>query len=234
MKTLFALSLFCFPLFAEYHSQKGVGQDKYLNEEVFKNKKGGVFVDIGAYDGVSLSNTYFFEKEMGWSGVCIEPNPKAFQKLKKARSSICVNGCISDSKEPARFLLLGKDGSEIEMLSGLLTKYDPRHLGRIKRESELGEDPKAEVITVPCFLLQDILKKQGISKVDYLSLDTEGGELEILKTIDFSAIDIDIIDVENNYGNPAFKTFLESKGFVLIKKLEQDEIYKKKREEKKN
>lgn len=54
-----------------------------MNERFFKNLKNGVFFDIGAHDGVSLSNTYFFEKELGWSGICLEPIPEVFERLKK-------------------------------------------------------------------------------------------------------------------------------------------------------
>jgi hypothetical protein len=51
----------------KYYSQ--VKQDKFLNEKVFKNIKNGIFLDLGAFDGKTLSNTYFFEKEIGLVGV---------------------------------------------------------------------------------------------------------------------------------------------------------------------
>src|ERR1700730_1429338 len=66
-----------------YFSQ--TGQDKFLNERVFGAKRDGTFVDIGAADGVFLSNTYFFEKELAWCGVCVEPRPEAFSRLVASR-----------------------------------------------------------------------------------------------------------------------------------------------------
>ena len=63
--------------------------------------------------------------------------------------------------------------------------------------------------------------------IDYLSIDTEGGELNILQSIDFDKVTIYIIDVENNYNDPNFKLFLESKGYRLVAHLEFDEIYQK-------
>ena len=55
-----------------------LGQDRYLLENFFRGKRGGVFVDIGAYDGQTFSNTLFFERSMAWTGLCIEPLPSAF------------------------------------------------------------------------------------------------------------------------------------------------------------
>jgi hypothetical protein len=63
----------------KYYSQ--IRQDRYI-DFFFSKKRNGVFVDIGANDGVTLSNTYFLEKERHWTGICIEPIPSSFEKLK--------------------------------------------------------------------------------------------------------------------------------------------------------
>ena len=57
----------------QYKSQDG--QDKWANENVFKGKSRGIFVDLGCYDGVTYSNTWYFERVLNWTGVCVEPNP---------------------------------------------------------------------------------------------------------------------------------------------------------------
>ena len=57
------------------------GQDKYLNEEIFKEKRKGIFIDLGAYDGVESSNTLFFEESMELTGICVEPLRNIFPKL---------------------------------------------------------------------------------------------------------------------------------------------------------
>lgn len=211
-------SLFCADL--QFYSQ--CGQDKYVFENFFKDKKGGVFVDIGANDGVTYSNTLFFEKNLGWTGICIEPIPTVFEKLKANRKSKCIQGCISDKPGVTQFLWLNGPS---EMLSGIYENLDPRHLQRINREvNQLGGS--IETLQVKCYKLNDLLLDNNIKFVDYMSIDTEGGELEILKSIDFSSIDIDVIDVENNYASPEFKIFLESKGYKLMVG-GQDEIYRK-------
>ena len=79
--------------FVQYYSQ--IGQDKYTNEIFFKGMENGFFVDIGAHDGIELSNSYFFEKTKNWKGICIEPLPDIYKLLKKNRKCICIEGAIS-------------------------------------------------------------------------------------------------------------------------------------------
>ena len=80
-----------------------MGQDVFIYENFFPNKRDGVFIDIGAAEGVSRSNSYFFEKELGWSGICIEAQKHSYGKLIKNRNSICVNACLSDKEEEVEF-----------------------------------------------------------------------------------------------------------------------------------
>lgn len=201
-----------------FHSQ--YGQDQFVYEVFFQGKSDGVFVDIGAFDGISLSNSYFFEKELGWKGVCVEPQPKAFSKMAKIRDCILVKGCIADKKQEQDFLQLkGHD-----MLSGLVGAFDPRHLERIHREVASVRG-KETVIRVPCFRLDEVLAENGIDHIDFLSLDTEGGELSILRTIDFNRTPVHVITVENNYDDLELPQFLESKGFSLMIELGCDQVY---------
>ena len=85
-----------------YYSQ--YGQDKIINERIFNSKRNGFFVDIGANDGITGSNTYFFEKELNWTGVCIEPQPDIFHKLTDNRETECHNCAISPKSGSAKFL----------------------------------------------------------------------------------------------------------------------------------
>jgi FkbM family methyltransferase len=196
-------------------------QDEYLDKEIFKHKEKGYFVEIGAAEGVQFSNTYFFEKKRGWRGVCIEPRKRAFDQLVKNRTCICENVAINGNSGNSKFLEI--DGDEA-MLSGLVDTYDPRHLERIKKEVKDFEK-NVKKVTVPTITFDDLLKKQEVFNIDYLSIDTEGGELDILKSIPFGKYTINVISVENNYDNLELRTFLESKGFYFRKKLKVDEIY---------
>lgn len=218
---LFAL-LIPLPNFCnQFYSQHG--QDQFLYQHFFQEKQNGIFVEFGAHDGISFSNTYFFEKTLKWKGLCIEPIPNVFEKLKQNRTAICIQGCVSETSGTQDFIKL--EGYS-EMLSGLQEKYDPMHMQRIDHELN-AHGGKKEILKVPCYTLNDLLEKNGLWHVDYLSVDTEGGELKILQSLDFNKFDIDIISVENNYKDSRFKEFMDSKGYVFIKTLGTDEIYKK-------
>ena len=183
---------------------------------------GSMIVDIGAYDGVKHSNTYFFEKELGWKGICFEPHSETFSKLCIARDCICINACISSQDGKEHFI---KVNGEPIMLSGLLKTYDPRHFERLKHEI-VRDGGSYEITEVSSMRLNKILEKYDVKTIDYLSIDTEGNEIEILKSIDFEAIHINVITVENNYNDPEIRQLLESKGFKYITRLAyQDEIY---------
>lgn len=213
---------------AKYYSQPCSGQDKYLNEQIFKGKRNGVFIDVGAHDGVTYSNTYFFEQELAWSGLCVEPVPTLFQKLEKNRGCICVQGCISDKNCKSQFLAVTSaiDTEYTEMLSGLVDMYDERHLQRIDKELALFGGTK-EILEIECYRLDDLLKFYNIAHVDYLSIDVEGAEMLVLKSIDFSNVDIDVITIENNYDTKDIENFLKAKGYTRLKKLAGDEVYTK-------
>ncbi len=202
-----------------YYSQ--CGQDKFLNEVIFKGKRDGIFLDIGANDGVTFSNSYFFEKELGWKGICFEPLQSAFEKLEKCRTSININACASNEDKTDYFLSISGYG---EMLSGLKSKYDSRHLQRIAETiKEHGGEMKE--IAVQCVDINKLLIKHAFTAIDFVSIDTEGNELEILKAIDFDSIYIKALTVENNYQSNDFEAFLSSKGFEKIQRLDADEVF---------
>jgi len=201
----------------KYYSQ--FKQDQFVYENYFQGKTNGYFVDIGAHDGVTLSNSKFFE-EIGWNGVCIEPNPKIFPVLKNNRTCKCVEKAISDKIEISQFFQI-TDGPD--MLSGLVNEFTDKAIVRIN--AELESFPEGfDYIDVECDLFSNIVDN---NKIDFLSLDTEGNEMKILQTIDFNKFDIDVITIENNDYDDKFFNYLAPKGYQFITRLGCDELYKK-------
>ncbi|MBU2103289.1 MAG: FkbM family methyltransferase [Candidatus Omnitrophica bacterium] len=82
-----------------------------------------------------------------------------------------------------------------------------------------------EIINVKCEPLEDVLRKYNITKIDLCNIDIEGGELDILKSIDFTTINIKMFVVENPYEVKKMRDFMESRGYVLIKTLGCDDVY---------
>jgi len=198
------------------------GQDKFFHKMFFKNKRDGFFVDIGASDGTTFSNTCFFERSLGWKGICIEPAPDAFELLcQRRRNSICIEGCIADYTGRGTYA----DGG---LLGGLVDKLDPRfkYTPIIKCGILQG---KVKTLEVSCYVLSDILDRYNVRHIDFLSIDVEGAEFDILKTIDFQKCAIDCITVEINIdGDTKIRAFLEDRGFVFLKKKRVDEFYARK------
>lgn len=204
----------------KYYSQ--YAQDKFLDEKIFKGKNNGFFVEIGAHNGIEKSNTYFFEQYRAWKGMCIEPIPNVFAELCKNRpDAININGCIGNTNGRVTFWQIE---GYAEMLSGIASNYDPKHLARIEREIATRGGEKRE-ITVECYKLNDILTQHQIEVVDYCSIDVEGSEMIILESIDFRQQIIKVMSVENNYASNEIKKILKGKGNRFVAKLEADEIF---------
>jgi FkbM family methyltransferase len=198
----------------QYYSQ--CGQDRFLDESVFKGFKNGVFVDVGAHDGVSINNTLFFEKNHGWSGVNVEPIANVYNKLVVNRPScINLNVAVSATDGVADFIF---NEGYTEILSGLKDSVDPRHLNRMVREN-IQYGGKSNTIQVPTRRLETICKENNISHIHYLSIDVEGAEFDVIKYINFDTVFIDIIGFENNFGDTSIpiKEYLQTKNYKLLK-----------------
>ena len=96
-----------------------------------------------------------------------------------------------------------------------------------KNELKLPQNNGYEIIDVTTVKLSKILKDENITHIDFLSIDTEGSELDILKTIDFSKVYIYLIIIEDNYGDPNIITFFEERGYKFIEHIAQDKIFQK-------
>jgi FkbM family methyltransferase len=196
------------------------GQDKFVAQRL-GNRRGGVFFEIGAFDGVTLSNTYYLETQLGWTGIAVEPSRAAFAQLQARRKCRVVNGCIADAPGRTQFLEIAGAAA---MLSGRIDRFHPRHRSRIAREiAELGGQEQR--LDVPCFTVEQLAREAGLQRIDYLSVDTEGGELAILQSIDFRALDIRLVTVENNYADLVLRSTMRRAGFELIAKIACDEVY---------
>jgi FkbM family methyltransferase len=201
-----------------YNSEHG--QDKWLNENIFKGMRGGVFVEFGAIDGLLTSNSLFFEKELGWTGLCIEPNPSEFKKLRTNRNCACFNAAISDHFGLQHFTICNK----VTGWSGLSEDMHKKHLERI-RSAHAKED--IEVILVQCLKLEAALDIAGLNHIDYMTIDVEGAEHRILRAFPFGRFDISIFDIENNYGQNDIGELMLSRGYEKIISVGINDIYKR-------
>jgi FkbM family methyltransferase len=196
-------------------------QDKYLETNIFKGYKNGFYVDVGAHDGISFNNTLYFEKNNNWTGINIEPIKKVFDNLVMNRpNNINLNCAVCNNDGETEFLC---NTGYTEMLSGIKDNFDIRHLYRIQTENiQMGST--TEIIKVNTKKLETIFDENNVSHINYLSIDVEGAEFEVIKSINFDKVFIDVIGFENNYNDISIPIieYLDNKGFIFINKTALD------------
>ena len=209
---------------ARYFSQ--YGQDRFVFERFFRGVDRGVFLDVGADDGVDKSNTKFFE-ELGWTGLCVEPSPSRFSSLRANRRAECLNVAIASRPGEVEFLDMTGWGKG---LSGIVAHYDPRHVERIERETTNNPLTASKtLVRVPAVPLATVLEARGLRHIHYASIDVEGSELDVLASIDWTTTTIDVLRVEDNYADAGLQRVLAERGYVVVAALGQDLVFAKER-----
>jgi FkbM family methyltransferase len=188
-------------------------------KEIFPNKTNGVCIEVGAYDGISLSNTKHFE-EIGWISLCIEPIPTAFEKCKTIRND-CYQCCISDKdKDDAEFTIFHLNDN----LCAISSLEPDKRL--IESHSNLITDTTK--IKVKVRSLNSLLEELQFPKnIDFISIDTENTELDVLKGIDLNVYNVTLFVIENNYNEPFCEDYLSQYGYKKIKRIAVNDFYMK-------
>lgn len=195
----------------QYYSQ--VYQDYYLDHYIFHEKENGTFLDVGGNDPIKINNTYFFETSRNWSGLAFEPMPKMNQRWKELRKVECLQVALGSHRGEMEFCEY-----EDDYMSGAASNVD--YKGKVANKY------KVKVAT-----LESVLKRHKITHVDFMSIDVEGAELDVLKGINFNEVSIDYIVIENNKGvekESLIRRFLISHNYRLKAKLWIDEIWENK------
>uniref|UniRef100_A0A6C0AQV3 Methyltransferase FkbM domain-containing protein n=1 Tax=viral metagenome TaxID=1070528 RepID=A0A6C0AQV3_9ZZZZ len=204
-----------------YYSQ--AGEDEFLNSNYFKNKRDGIYIELGALDGTLYSNTKFFEDQLGWKGILIEPHPYKFQDLKKNRpNNYLFNNLVSCEKEDVVFRYFVDNYSGVSGVEKTLPKEHFNGFFNI-----INEPQERMVIKPKSFT--EIIKSTDIIHIDLLSLDVEGHEYEVLTSWDFS-IPIDVILIETLGGSQYEKEeqcrqLLIKNGYKFDTKFKHNEVF---------
>jgi FkbM family methyltransferase len=184
-------------------SKAQLRQDIFVLAELGQ-KRHGYFVEFGATNGVDLSNTWLLEKEYGWTGILSEPAVVWQNALRENRSCIVDTRCVwTSSDRVADF-----SQTEVPELS-TLQQYEASDMHRDHRKN-------ATHYGVQTVTLLDLLETNGAPRdIDYLSIDTEGSEFEILNGFDFDRFHFSVITCEHNYTPMRQKIhdLLTSKGY---------------------
>jgi hypothetical protein len=201
---------------APYFSQ--CGQDAFLDAHVFKGKRDGVFVEVGAYDGVTGSNTLFLELMRGWTGLLIEPVAAQFDKARAFRGCRCSDALIGPLAEQAGFLQI--DAGPLQM-SGLTASYDADRRAWVDAQTE-SECRLEQRATRP---LAEVLAEHGLDAIDYISLDIEGAERAVLETFPFDRHAVTCWGIEAARDREAIEALMTAQGYQRMETLGEDDIY---------
>ena len=171
---------------ARAHSGADQHQDLWVLHETDR-KAGGFFVEFGAMDGVSGSNTLLLEREFGWRGILAEPNPIWHAELERGRTARIDHRCVFKASGDRVAFAATKH-------RGLATIAD-----YVAADGHAQSRAEHEVLQIETVSLNDLLASHDAPRtIDYVSIDTEGSEFAILEAFDFSRWDVRLFSIEHN------------------------------------
>lgn len=173
---------------------------------ILKHKKNGFFVECGALDGERSSNTIWMEQKQGWNGLLIEMDPSYYLQVRgKNRKCYSINACLSPESYPIKMQF----------------KEHAMGEGRLVTNTNIPQKDRHLILDAYCFPLYSLMLALNRTRIDYFSLDVEGMELPILKSIPFDKLDIAVITVEYKHGKEKNKyvEFMKGKGYKMVKEL---------------
>lgn len=175
-------------------------QDYYLYTRHFRYfRRPGVYFDIATNHPISNSNTFFLDRCLNWSGVCVEANDQYFEPIFRERTCSLVPTCISRS-----------DGNIVEFnpsgAFGGIIGDSYKYL----RSAKMRQRPSRRL---RCTTVKDLCSRFGIQNIDYLSLDVEGHEFNVLKGVDWENTRISVITIEINSAFKNISAYLQRKGY---------------------
>jgi len=168
------------------HANADQHQDLWVLHETGR-KRGGFFVEFGAMDGISGSNTLLLEREFGWSGILAEPNPVWHADLGRYRTARIDHRCVFKASGDRVAFAATKYG-------GLATIAE-----FVASDGHAQSRVEHEILHIDTVSLNDLLADHGAPRtIDYVSIDTEGSELAILEAFDFGRWDVRLFSIEHN------------------------------------
>jgi FkbM family methyltransferase len=171
-------------------SRAQLHQDLWVLAET-NRKRGGFFVEVGALDGIRHSNTYLLEKEFGWTGIVVEPNPTMHVALARNRAAAISCKAVHSDRRQAILLCMPDAWAGLSSLE--------EHSSNDGHAAKRSSFERRAV--VECCTIIDLLEEHAAPPhIDYMSIDTEGSELSILQRMDFSRYTVELFSIEHNAG----------------------------------
>jgi len=191
-----------------FHSQSK--EDEFFYRNFFHNRpldQTGYFLEMGGHDGLKFSNSYFLEYMFGWKGILIEPDPSQYQKLLVNRPHVIAFNEVVCEKGEVHFMIRGA-------VSGAAEHFAPEHY-KLWHQSSINITLTCQSLTT---LLDFVHLRSGVFCYDFFSLDVEGAELSVIKTINFKRFQFKVIVIEEDWADKikaeAILSILTSHGYL--------------------
>lgn len=208
------------PSGARFYGQTDGGKpfDQIIYERYLSNRCGGIFVEVGANDGKTFSQSAFFELYMDWRGICVEAQPDKFDLLKRNRP-LCSSYNLAIGSGASKFTWV--QVLDDDMLSGIEEFMSAEHKMRLVGK-RLVKTPLGTT------RLQELFFKG--ERIDYMSIDVEGAELEVLASIDWDQVQIELLVIETNYvreREQAVVGYMRQRGYDKVGDVSWNQVYKR-------
>ncbi len=190
----------------ELYSQDN--QDYIVYNHFFEDIQDGIFCDIGGNHPLNINNTRYFE-ELGWMGYVFEPLPYMKPLWEEHRKAKLFPFALSDKEGEVTFSIV-KDATGWEDM-----------LSFVKETRDIDYGYETEDIVVQTRVLKNVFEEEAIPSIDYMSIDVEGHELNVLKGIDFKKVQINVLTIENNssccgvYGDDTIRKIMFENDYIL-------------------
>ena len=171
-----------------------IGSDRYSRPalydidrklEEYLTHRNGFFIEVGANNGFSQSNTYYFERFRGWTGILIEGIPELYHQCVLERPKSRVFNCALVSDDFPEPYVTMKYANLMSIVKGALKSEDADE-NHVRKGSEIQKNVVPYEVEVPARTLTSILDECKVKEIDFLSLDVEGFELNVLQGLDFN------------------------------------------------
>ena len=150
--------------------------------------RSGRFVELGALDGVSFSNTLLLERCFGWQGLLIEANPTNFGQLSASgRRAVMRHSAVCSG--PDGFVNVSKRGGAVAGMASVRSAFHRSHF---------ASQTRGEMVQVPCTSLTGLMAEAGLPKANFLSLDVEGAEALVLAAVDPGVFDLIVVERDSS------------------------------------
>ncbi|XP_037785602.1 uncharacterized protein LOC119581281 [Penaeus monodon] len=196
---------------------------------LFKDVRNGFFIEAGALDGETMSNTLALERDLGWTGLLVEPDAKNYQLLRaKNRRAWSANVCLAPRPYPSVELFNEPPHHPGPMAVPLGAKMRAMHsLTEYSNDKNIGN---VWFLKVPCIPLESLLLAMQVNRIDLLVLDVEGAEMAILDHFDLEKFNVQVLCLEwkNVADIDSISGKLQGRGYVEVARKFEDIILVKK------